>query len=353
MLLLAGAQAVVGAFVLGVGPGLGAATAGGVASALLFANAALGAFAVLRASERAALAHAWTCGALALGLLAEVAAVHPASCAPAETVDDTPIGQLLTHLLWTADACMLMSILGWVSAGSAGALGAYLWWMTVCHWVLLRAKSEDARRVRRAIAALPCRAYRKAAAADDDVEAATDDDERCTCAICLCDFEEGEEVRLLPCMHEFCRECIDAWIGRQGIAASCPLCKRMLVPRAPGRNAVADDADAPVPDAPADADAAAAPHGAAVRAEPMLEPLIVPARTCSVSGVATEGAPSSSATGAAAGALSHGAGSGAAGGGAEAAAELEPCASSADEESHASDASSEPDEAHDESDECR
>ena len=65
--------------------------------------------------------------------------------------------------------------------------------------------------------------------------------ERESCAICLADFEAGEEVRLLPCLHEFCKPCIDGWIERQGLAASCPLCKRRLIPRVPGRNGADDD----------------------------------------------------------------------------------------------------------------
>ena len=35
-------------------------------------------------------------------------------------------------------------------------------------------------------------------------------------------------------MHEFCKECIGEWIERQGLAAACPLCKRMLIPRERG-----------------------------------------------------------------------------------------------------------------------
>ena len=91
-------------------------------------------------------------------------------------------------------------------------------------WKLLRKASEDVRRVLRVIASLPTRRHCEAAAA----EAGDGDGE--TCAICLGDFEEGEEVRLLPCLHEFCKGCIDLWIERQGLAAACPLCKRALIP---------------------------------------------------------------------------------------------------------------------------
>jgi hypothetical protein len=43
-----------------------------------------------------------------------------------------------------------------------------------------------------------------------------------SCSICLCDYEDGEEVRLLPCGHTFHSPCIDAWLQINSI---CPLCK--------------------------------------------------------------------------------------------------------------------------------
>ena len=167
----------------------------------------------------------------------------------------------MSHLLWTSDACLLMSILGWVTAAAVGGCALYMWYMCVCFWRVLRSAAEDSRRVRRAIASLPSRKYRRptrtssaagggaaggavaasaaeasgepsASAAPEDL-ADGEEEEGGSCAICLCDFEEGDEVRLLPCYHEFCKECIDVWIERQGLAASCPLCKRRLVPRRP------------------------------------------------------------------------------------------------------------------------
>mmetsp|Transcript_26553 Transcript_26553/g.68551 ORF Transcript_26553/g.68551 Transcript_26553/m.68551 type:complete len:446 (-) Transcript_26553:228-1565(-) len=42
------------------------------------------------------------------------------------------------------------------------------------------------------------------------------------CMVCLCDFEDDEQVRHLPCKHVFHTGCIDEWLGRD---AHCPLCR--------------------------------------------------------------------------------------------------------------------------------
>ncbi|CAO3573207.1 unnamed protein product [Mortierella alpina] len=49
-----------------------------------------------------------------------------------------------------------------------------------------------------------------------------------TCAVCLDEFEAGEEIRTLPCHHEFHCECIDPWLTRK--SSTCPLCKYDCVP---------------------------------------------------------------------------------------------------------------------------
>ncbi|XP_046848077.1 RING finger protein 11-like [Xenia sp. Carnegie-2017] len=41
------------------------------------------------------------------------------------------------------------------------------------------------------------------------------------CAICMVDFEFGDEIRFLPCMHIYHKECIDDWLIR---SFTCPSC---------------------------------------------------------------------------------------------------------------------------------
>ncbi|XP_051145358.1 E3 ubiquitin-protein ligase At1g63170-like isoform X2 [Andrographis paniculata] len=42
------------------------------------------------------------------------------------------------------------------------------------------------------------------------------------CCICLCSYDDGAELRELPCTHHFHSTCIDKWLY---INATCPLCK--------------------------------------------------------------------------------------------------------------------------------
>ncbi|CAI9769541.1 unnamed protein product [Fraxinus pennsylvanica] len=42
------------------------------------------------------------------------------------------------------------------------------------------------------------------------------------CCICLCAYDDGNELRELPCRHHFHCTCIDKWLS---INATCPLCK--------------------------------------------------------------------------------------------------------------------------------
>ncbi|EGC33431.1 hypothetical protein DICPUDRAFT_92417 [Dictyostelium purpureum] len=46
-----------------------------------------------------------------------------------------------------------------------------------------------------------------------------------TCCICLCEMENGEEVRTLPCKHFFHVTCIDQWLKVNKV---CPVDKKAI-----------------------------------------------------------------------------------------------------------------------------
>eukprot|EP00250_Pteridium_aquilinum_P014454 c22002_g1_i1 orf=1239-1763(-) len=48
------------------------------------------------------------------------------------------------------------------------------------------------------------------------------------CAVCLCEFEQGQEVQITPnCCHVFHSECIHKWLDQD--QKTCPLCRTSLV----------------------------------------------------------------------------------------------------------------------------
>lgn len=48
------------------------------------------------------------------------------------------------------------------------------------------------------------------------------------CSVCLCEFEEGEELRTLPeCLHSFHAPCIDMWLYSH---QNCPMCRANALP---------------------------------------------------------------------------------------------------------------------------
>ena len=54
---------------------------------------------------------------------------------------------------------------------------------------------------------------RRASESDDDYE---------KCTICLSQFEVENDVRRLPCMHLFHRDCVDQWLVTNKL---CPICR--------------------------------------------------------------------------------------------------------------------------------
>lgn len=64
----------------------------------------------------------------------------------------------------------------------------------------------------------------KPSAGDHDVVPAAIGRE--TCPICIVDFEEGDDLRVLPCegQHRFHQECVDPWLLE--LSSSCPICRQ-------------------------------------------------------------------------------------------------------------------------------
>jgi len=52
--------------------------------------------------------------------------------------------------------------------------------------------------------------------------------EDATCAVCLGDYEDNNEIRYLPCNHHFHSECVDQWLQ---LNKTCPLCKKDISER--------------------------------------------------------------------------------------------------------------------------
>jgi len=71
-----------------------------------------------------------------------------------------------------------------------------------------------------------------------------------TCPICIADFEEGDDVRVLPCPghHRFHMECVDPWLLE--LSTSCPICREDF--QALENMAMAQDEDQHIPQADAE-----------------------------------------------------------------------------------------------------
>ncbi|KAJ5915230.1 hypothetical protein N7454_011125 [Penicillium verhagenii] len=60
-----------------------------------------------------------------------------------------------------------------------------------------------------------------------------------SCPICTDDFIKGQDLRVLPCQHQFHPECIDPWLVN--VSGTCPLCRIDLNPPKKEENAEQDE----------------------------------------------------------------------------------------------------------------
>ncbi|GBG31596.1 E3 ubiquitin-protein ligase RNF13 [Hondaea fermentalgiana] len=54
------------------------------------------------------------------------------------------------------------------------------------------------------------------------------------CVICICDFEDGEKLTVLPCGHGYHKECIEPWLIHK--SSLCPICKQSILPSGDARS---------------------------------------------------------------------------------------------------------------------
>mmetsp|Transcript_6990 Transcript_6990/g.10668 ORF Transcript_6990/g.10668 Transcript_6990/m.10668 type:complete len:332 (+) Transcript_6990:70-1065(+) len=113
---------------------------------------------------------------------------------------------------------ILMSV--WVSI-----IGMYF-----CRKVLVRYVSRQNRMAAmRDVPTVPYQEMKEEDTGDNNDDSHSDAPQRVLnsrCVICMEDFVEGEDVKVLPCGHGFHAHCIDPWLANQ--SDRCPLCNQSL-----------------------------------------------------------------------------------------------------------------------------
>ncbi|XP_077693077.1 E3 ubiquitin-protein ligase RNF43 [Eretmochelys imbricata] len=91
---------------------------------------------------------------------------------------------------------------------------------TKCHWNRTQPDSLQ-QQTMQAISQLAIRKYQARCQQDALRDSASSCSSAPICAICLEEFSEGQELRIISCSHEFHRECVDPWLQQHH---TCPLC---------------------------------------------------------------------------------------------------------------------------------
>lgn len=110
---------------------------------------------------------------------------------------------------------MTIVLLG-LSVTLACTLSATLVGYLVVSFKKRRQRSECHRAVER----LKTKSYSAPLLADGETE------EPSPCTICLEDFKPGDKLKVLPCGHEYHKECIEPWLLEK--SSLCPLCKQNI-----------------------------------------------------------------------------------------------------------------------------
>jgi len=85
-----------------------------------------------------------------------------------------------------------------------------------CLLIVLRVVGDGRGASSDAIDRLPTRKWNSS----DEQQSPSED--KPSCSICMYEYEVDQEVRTLPCEHEFHATCIDRWLR---IKRECPLCR--------------------------------------------------------------------------------------------------------------------------------
>jgi len=74
----------------------------------------------------------------------------------------------------------------------------------------------------------------------EEISASGDLEHQASCAVCLGDFCEEDEVKNLKCRHIYHGACLDQWLSRSNI---CPMCKRNVEPPSAESGGLGDGAN--------------------------------------------------------------------------------------------------------------
>lgn len=103
----------------------------------------------------------------------------------------------------------------WPFLGSVAFVFCLLLTFTIYKWISDRRRRRRNRLSTRKLKKIPLKKFVKGDPYD-------------VCAICLDEYEEQDELRVLPCNHAYHAVCIDPWLTKT--KRQCPICKRKVSP---------------------------------------------------------------------------------------------------------------------------